>query len=240
MQRDSPLGWNSLVAARFYGLGNAAFAGLLAGTIVITVAVCTWVLLGWSRAHAGVAAFGILIFAVSLDMLPFLGADFGGFVALVIGSIVAFKLTARISLSQRMLVLLGLLVPGVLGLIAIADWMRGPGDWTHVGAQVDSLIQGEGPSLMLNRLQSSVRTLTNVPMALAAVLGLAAATLGIGRERADVSLTATAIASVIAGITNDSGLLLPAVAMAAVLPLASSKSGGEQTDMPRFGENSLY
>jgi|JI10StandDraft_1071094.scaffolds.fasta_scaffold34243_6 hypothetical protein len=77
-------------------------------------------------------------------------------------------------------------------------------------------------------------------MALAAGLGLAAATLGNGRERAHASLTATAVASVIAGITNDSGLLLPAVAMAAVLPLAASKSGGGQPDMPRFGENFLY
>ena len=78
---NNPLGMNAVVAGRFYGVSNTAFA-LVAGALVIVIAG-TWEHLGRGRRTALVATCLLGGAALVVDGAPQLGADVGGALTLV-------------------------------------------------------------------------------------------------------------------------------------------------------------
>src|SRR5690606_6742452 len=80
LQVSSYLGYTPSVAARFVGLGNAAF-GVLAGATILTCALL--VARSDRRADAWWVAAGVAAVAVVADGAPWLGADVGGILSLV-------------------------------------------------------------------------------------------------------------------------------------------------------------
>ena len=85
LQMNSPTGYTPIVAGRFYGLGNIAFATFATG-VLMTAAGIAHHLLGHGRRTWAVAVSLVLgtaaLFAIGW---PGLGTDFGGVLALVPG-----------------------------------------------------------------------------------------------------------------------------------------------------------
>lgn len=158
---DSPVGFNLLTAARFYGVGNEAFALIGAGSLIGLAFLGNWIL---SRTKSrwlalSVVAFIGLVIAM-IDALPSLGADFGGALSFLPALLVLLLLLSRVKISARRIVVIGAVtVVGALG-VALADWMRPPQVRTHLGSFVQSTIDGELWDVLLRKIQTNIRLLT--------------------------------------------------------------------------------
>src|SRR5206468_542151 len=91
LQVNSVLGYSPLTAARFFGIGNSAFAVLVATSLLLAGAHLQW---APRRREALVAVAGLLLLVVVVDGAPSLGSDVGGILTLVpvVGvSLIAFS-----------------------------------------------------------------------------------------------------------------------------------------------------
>lgn len=75
LQQISLLGDLPVTAARFYGIGNMAFAVLGACAVIVAA---SWLHAATDRRAAFVAVAGLFALAIVVDAGPMLGADFGG------------------------------------------------------------------------------------------------------------------------------------------------------------------
>jgi hypothetical protein len=130
LQLNSLLGDSPLIAGRFAGAGNNAFA-IMGATAVVVATVAVWRQGRTSRVMAAVAALFFVV--VVVDGAPQFGSDFGGVLALV----PAFALTwillggKRISLKFVAAGLVAAVV--VAGLFIAIDISRPPQQRTHLG-----------------------------------------------------------------------------------------------------------
>ncbi|TGU66298.1 hypothetical protein EN829_067230, partial [Mesorhizobium sp. M00.F.Ca.ET.186.01.1.1] len=121
--RQSFLGYDPVIGARFYGLGNE-YEGVIIGGTVMLVASLYQLYRERTRVLpvAGLALPGgsLLVCAVVLYYMvaPNLGTDAGGFLAGLIGLFVAFARLHDLRIGKKGLLLLtGGLVLGVFGLM---------------------------------------------------------------------------------------------------------------------------
>lgn len=157
---DSPLGFSSLMGARYYGAGNEAYTLLATGFFFSAGLVGAN--LG-RRGHrlAGVALAGGVGLAVgAIDGWPTLGADFGGPISLLPGLFVLVLLTLGIRVSWKKATA-GILVTGIVGTgIAVADWLRPATERTHLGRFIDSSLNGELWGILHRKLSANLSALT--------------------------------------------------------------------------------
>lgn len=139
---NSPLTMNALVAGRFYGVSNTAFAFGAVGAMIALLAWADWLKSRYSLRVSLLAVSGVGSLLVIVDAAPFLGADFGGALALIPTLGVALvKLSGR-SLHPRILVLLGLISAGLLSGVAILEWLLRGENSTHLGRFGGQLLDG--------------------------------------------------------------------------------------------------
>ena len=139
---NSPLTMNALVAGRFYGVSNTAFAVGAVGAMIALLAWADWLKSRYSLSASLLAVSGVGLLLVIADAAPFLGADFGGALALIPTLGVALvKLSGR-SLRPRILVLLGLISAGLLSGVAILEWLARRENSTHLGRFGGQLLDG--------------------------------------------------------------------------------------------------
>lgn len=134
MQR-SFLGYDPIIGARFYGLGNE-YAGILAGSVLLAVTIYllrykkskfVWVLL----------VYGLVIYTI---FAPHLGTNAGAMIATSIAFIVSIVLFFPMRLSMsRFLAFLGI---GILCVIGLA-FLHVRGEHTHIGAAMRLVAQGD-------------------------------------------------------------------------------------------------
>ncbi len=232
MQLDTVFGYSPTVAGRFSGYGNLAFGLLAAATMIL--ASGAWggrVLRGKAAPTAAVAAFLALV--VILDGMPSWGSDVGGVLALVPASGVLVLLLGGKRVNWLRLVLLGAATVVVIGSFALVDLARPPESRTHLGRLAAKLFGQEGGGagqVILRKLNANINILTSsvwtwvIP---AAVLFLSfllwRGTGPLQRlERRLPGLRAGLVAALVAGglgfALNDSGVAVPAVMLAVVLP----------------------
>jgi hypothetical protein len=145
LQVNSLLGYSPLTAARFFGIGNPAFAVLAAATLL---AAALHLQYAPRRREAWVAVAGFLLLLVVVDGAPSLGSDVGGIITLVpvVGlALVAFS-GRRISW-RTLLVVAGILV-AVLGAATVIDLLRPPEARTHLGRVVTDVGHAGGSSFV--------------------------------------------------------------------------------------------
>jgi uncharacterized protein YggT (Ycf19 family) len=236
LQLSTFWGLSPLDAGRFYGFGNVAFA-VFAMTSLIAAAWAAAALLSRGRrraAGATVAAIGIV--AVVVDGWPSFGADFGGVLALIPGFAL---LTAgvgglRVTLRRAAAVVVAALA--AVTAIAVLDWTRPPASRSHLGRFVQQVLDG-GLSVVLRRkLDANLQALDQRPALGLLVLGvlivLTVVILWPQRIRAPGLVAAYAaepvlrsclascvLTAVIALAVNDSGVIIPGIALAVALPL---------------------
>lgn len=147
LMRQSFLGYDPVIGARFYGLGNE-YEGVIIGGTVMLVASLYQLYRERTRVLpvAGLALPGgsLLVCAVVLYYMvaPNLGTDAGGFLAGLIGLFVAFARLHDLRIGKKGLLLLtGGLVLGVFGLMTASLLSDQP--LTHVGRVSQQILAGE-------------------------------------------------------------------------------------------------
>jgi hypothetical protein len=249
---DSMMGPGALVAGRFYGFGNPAFALFATAMLLATVALADPLLRAGRRALAVtvVAVMGLL--AVVIDGAPGIGADFGGPPALVPGFAILALLVAGVRLTWRRVV--AVLAAGAVTVVGIAlvDWLRPPDERTHLGGFIETVLDGGLGTVLARKAETNLRILFGSEQTLLAIGGLLLVVLLVGRPartavRADdggpyawlsagaplrrlatdapvllPGLTALAVTLGIGFALNDSGVVVPATGVGLAVPLLAA------------------
>lgn len=170
---NGPLGMNAVVAGRFYGVSNTAFA-LAAGALVVALAVGAdrfAATRGHRRAAvvAAVAVPGLLVLAI--DGAPQLGADVGGALTLIPALVALGAGLAGVRLGLRRWLGVGAVTVGVVGGFALVDYASG--SRTHLGGFVAQVLDGTAGTTLVRKAGALVSPFRSSPLALAAlVVGL--------------------------------------------------------------------
>lgn len=243
LQLNALYGLSPLVAGRFYGFGNVAFA-VFAMAALLTAAWAGTELArrGDARRAAG-AVLGIGAFAVAVDGWPSFGADFGGVLALLPGvAVLAFGVAGwRLTVARAALVTA--LTVAVVAAIAVADWTRPDARRSHLGRFVQDVLDGEAVEVVRRKADANLGLLVDAPvivalglplivlvvLALARPSALRVTGLAEAQEREPVLrvvLVACVTTALIGFAVNDSGIIVPAVALTAAGPLATALWAG--------------
>jgi hypothetical protein len=239
LQFNSALGFSPEAAGRFIGYGNAGFAALTGGSLILAG------LLTYRVPRTGTAiAAGVLLAVLAVDASPLWGADIGGALSTAPAYGAAVVLLSGRRLRPRTV---AALTGATLALIAVAmliDLHRPPGDRTHLGRLVEQ-VGGEGMGELVRVVQrklamnlqslatSSWRVLPPIALAVVALLALHP-----DRPLARVlrrvpalrpTLVAFAVLLVLGWALNDTGVQVPAIMLGMLLPvLAALHAPGEE------------
>ena len=180
---NNPLGMNAVVAGRFYGVSNTAFA-LVAGALVVVIAGI-WEVLGGGRRSALLVTALLGGAALLVDGAPQLGADVGG--ALTLVPTLAFLAAglAGLHLSWRRWLAIGAATVLVVGGFAVVDLLR-PGEPTHLGRFARQVADGSAAGVLGRKAYALVGPFVTKPVmaaALACAVVIVAAALWWGRRQ---------------------------------------------------------
>ncbi|MBV8297610.1 MAG: hypothetical protein JO085_12285 [Acidimicrobiia bacterium] len=145
LEVNSVLGYSPQTAARFFGIGNSAFA-VLAATGILAAAI--HLQYAPRRREAFLTVAGFLVLLVVIDGAPSLGGDVGGILTLVpvIGlALIAFS-GRRVSW-KSVAALVGLTAV-VLGAAMVVDLLRPPDARTHLSRVITNVNQAGGSSFL--------------------------------------------------------------------------------------------
>lgn len=244
LQINTVFGYSPLVAGRFAGFGNLAFALIGVGAVVVACG-------GWATARlavgpadgsarlrgaAAVAVVAFLVLTVVIDGAPPWGSDVGGVLATVPGFAVLVLVAMGVRVDLKRAVAIGLATLLAIGLFAAVDLSRAEEDRTHLGRLVDRVLDddgGDGGGFLdvierklttnINILTSSVWTLT-IPFALGLLIYLARRRTGFLRDLQEgvpgirPMLAGGLLVAVLGFALNDSGVAVPAMMFAILLP----------------------
>ena len=174
---NNPLGMNAVVAGRFYGVSNTAFA-LVAGALV-TVIAAAWNQLGRGRRTALILTCLLGGAALIVDGAPQLGADVGGALTLVPTLALLGTGLAGLRLSWRRWLAIGTTTLLVVGGFAVVDLLR-PGGPTHLGRFARQVADGSAVGVLGRKAYALVGPFITKPVAaiaLACMVALVAAAL---------------------------------------------------------------
>ena len=231
LQLNTVFGYSPIVAGRFAGAGNIAFA-IIGASTVLTGAL---IVHRWGSTRALLAMGAIFVAAVVVDGAPGFGSDVGGVLALV----PALAITA-VLLSGRRPSIKVLAVGAVAALLAVTvfiaiDLARPPEARTHLGRLVED-VRARGLEALTGtigrKLRSNLRVFRStiwtlfVPPALAAMAWFLARPRGRWGRLAEVfpklraGLVGGLIVAVLGFAVNDSGIVVPAVVLSFLVPMA--------------------
>lgn len=144
---NGSLGMNAVVAGRFYGMSNTAFA-LAAASLLVTIAAWAGPLVAaqqGSRESRHAAAVALVAFpgvmALILDAAPEMGADIGGALTLVPALVALGAGLAGVRLGWRRWAAVGAVAVGIVLLLGLIDFLFG-GSSTHLGGFFNQLLTG--------------------------------------------------------------------------------------------------
>jgi len=223
------LGYSPLLAARYYGLGNEG-AAILFGAAVIGYGLlldeyrdAPWVRVA---ARWGIPALALLV--VVVGAAPMLGANVAVAVWAVVGFAAMWVIYNRVKLDWR--IVAGALVVMVLFVAAFSliDLRAEPGSQSHLARAWESMAKGGISELWLivvRKAETNVRVLTRTNWSWVLVAVLAFLAFMRWRPQGDFAATLTEnpgysagmaaclIGGLTAFVTEDSGIVIPALIM---------------------------
>lgn len=242
LQLTSLMGTQALVAGRFYGFNNTAFTLFATSAVLLAAAAATPLVARGRRRLAAAVVGAVGVVAVALDGLPAVGADFGGPPALVPGFAVLVLLVLGVRLTWRRVVAVLAAGAATVLLFAVADWMRPEGERTHLGAFVQTVLDGGLGDVIGRKVAQNASNLVGTPFTLIAVGAAVIVYLGVRRAGGQLEapllhvarelpvlgsgLVALLVVQAIAFALNDSGIIIPAVAVTLALPLVVATFAG--------------
>jgi len=236
LQINTVFGYSPIVAGRFAGYGNQAFA--LVGICTLVVATAGWEL--WERRWPGTPraarlATLLVLFAVVVVLVgaPPWGSDVGGVLAAVPAFAVCTLLLMGRRIRLRTAVTIGVASVAALGAFALIDLARPDESRTHLGRFVGRVLDGEALIILQRKLSTNINILTStvwsltIPVALLFFAYLTWRPNGLIRriEQVHPSFRPLGISALTLGIVafalNDSGVALPAMMLGIVLPVTA-------------------
>ncbi|MFD8556712.1 hypothetical protein ACFV1N_05405 [Streptosporangium canum] len=236
LQVNAVTGYEPVTGGRFYGFSNIAFAVYSAGTILALAGIAQWLISRGRRTLALTVCAAYGLFAVFADGWPAWGADFGGVPAFLVGVAVFLILLSGSRVSPVKLGLIGLVGVLLIGVIAVADWLKPAAQRTHLGSFVQQVLDGEAWTVIGRKLGAMIGvTVGNWSLTLLSLVALAFLFLVLDRPsrwgasalgRAYLLAPALragligALACALIGfLMNDSGIAIPAMALTVAVPL---------------------
>lgn len=138
LMRSSYLGYDPVIGARFYGLGNE-YEGVLIGSAVMLSASLYQLIRTRVRTCLAAAIFAAVLYYM---VAPGLGTDAGGFLAGLVGFFVAFaRLQGWVIGKKGLLLLTGGLISGIAVLVAASLLSDQPP--THIGRVAQQIVGGQ-------------------------------------------------------------------------------------------------
>jgi hypothetical protein len=236
LQLSSLMGLSPLVAGRFYGFGNVAYAVFAISSVLVAAALAAVVLArGGTARRAAMPAAAVGVVAVIVDGWPTFGSDFGGVLALVPAFAVLALLIAGVALTPRRVLLIAVGAVLIVTVIATLDWLRPPASRSHLGDFVQSVIDGDAAEILLRKVRANLGSLGRGPVTGFGAIVLTALIVNVVRAwhgwpswvvtaqahspTLRPAMLAVAVAGAVGFAVNDSGLQVPAVALTVAVPL---------------------
>nr|WP_241484965.1 hypothetical protein [Nocardiopsis potens] len=238
LQMNSPTGYTPIVAGRFYGLGNIAFATFATGMLMLVAGVAHFLIERGRRRAAVAAAAAIGLATMVVIGTPGLGTDFGGLIAILPGLAVTVLMIAgrRVTVGRMALVCAAGAV--LLAAVSYWDYLGPPAERSHFGLFAEQVLRGEAGPVVARKLGAMLGTLGNWQLTLLAACALLflfavlnkptnwrmgalqrtyeyAPTLRAG-------LTGSLVTALVGFAANDSGIAIPALALTVAVPLTLS------------------
>jgi len=245
---DSPMGAHRILAARFYGASNQAFALLVAAGVLLAVVVAHELERRGRRRAAVASVIGIGAVILVVDGTPGLGSDFGGPPSILLAFTLLAFAVAHTRVQWRTLLIIAVAGALVVGGLSVLDWMRPPNERTHLGRFVATVLDGGLWQVVYRKLSVNLRVLTSWRYLLVAVAGIGLTTvllagphprraswLGAGSPMAGLqeavpllrpAVAATGLALFIGFAVNDSGIVVPATGIAVAVPCLVAAAAG--------------
>ncbi|HXA57634.1 MAG TPA: hypothetical protein VNW94_00575 [Streptosporangiaceae bacterium] len=240
LQMNSPTGYSPLVAGRFYGVGNIVFPVYCSSVLLTAVGLAHLLIRRNRRREAVAVVLALGLSATLIDMLPYLGADFDTGFVLGTGTAITALIVAR----QRVTVwrVLGIGALGVCAVVAnmFLDYSRPTDKQTHIGRFGDQVVHGQAWPVITRKFDEMLNSVGNptlTPIVLAALLFVAFALYRPGRyevgglqlayDRAPelrAGLVGVLVTAFLGFATNDSGVVIPALALVLTAPIALAAS----------------
>ncbi|GAB3661604.1 hypothetical protein GCM10027589_24020 [Actinocorallia lasiicapitis] len=233
LQINAFMGYTGLVGGRFYGFGNMAFA-VFATASVLTAA---WLAEGLLKAGRRRAAIGVVIViglvAMVVDGMPGWGSDFGGVIAIMLGTAVLTLLLAGWKVSAARLALVAAAGAALVLALAFLDSRRAAP--THLGKFWAQLVSGDAGDVIARKFGSMLQFWPFTIVVVGALLFLffvlarpnswrAAALDAAFRQTETLRPALFAVLTIaLAGmVMNDSGVVIPALVFTLAMPLVLS------------------
>ena len=239
-------GYSPLVAGRFAGIGNVGFGVFAAGALL---AAAGWSAvaaprpprspqpsgrLRWLKPSPGSVCLAIGIVAVVADGAPSFGSDVGGVLALVPAFVALAWMLSGVTISWRRALVGAGVTLAVIALFAVLDYARPSSEQTHLGRFVGDILHGGAWTILrrkaladLHLLGYSVLTLL-IPLMVAVAIWLLRMPPRALRRAFGASpvlrpvLVSLLVMAIVGAVLNDSGIVIPALAVLVVLPATMS------------------
>jgi hypothetical protein len=232
LQLNTVFGYSPIVAGRFAGAGNIVFA------VFGVAAVLTGALVAYrfsDRAFTMWWVAGLFALTIIIDGAPSFGSDVGGVLALVPALGVTLLLLGGRRTRLRTLVLAGVAAVAILGLFLIVDLAQPSESQTHLarfyedtrdrgfGALLDTIERKATANLRV--FTSSIWTFFVPPAVLVMVLLLRRPSgrwqqFAVDYPKLRAGLIGGLVLAVTGFAVNDSGIVIPAVVLSFLVPMA--------------------
>ena len=248
---SSLMGVQPVVAGRFYGFSNPGFALFATGTLLLAVAAADVLIRRGRRLLAVGTVTGVGLVATVIDGMPGLGSDFGGPPAIIPAFAVLALLVAGVRVTWRRALLIAGATLAVIVTLSVLDWVRPPGDRTHLGRFVQTVLDGGAWPVIQRKAMQNLDILTKpialpLPFAIAFVAFVLARPVAWGvrplqlaYDRSPVlrqGLASFAVLMAIGFALNDSGAAIPAVAATVAIPLLIAVSVRAMEETPAVAD----
>jgi hypothetical protein len=259
LQLNTVFGYSPIVAGRFAGFGNQAFSLLTMAAIVVASGI--WSLRRLRKGPVPVDADGrrpidrtalammlaFFVVTIIVDGHPAFGSDVGGVLATVPAAAVLLLLLSGVRIGLRRGLLIAAGTAAVLAVFALADLARPPTARTHLGRLVSSTINSRGADLLVviqrkqsanfSILMSSIWTWV-IPVALGLIVFVTWRRKDLVKSIEEeapglrAALWAAIVLSLLGFALNDSGVAVPAMMLAILLPYLTYLSLRAVPDKP--------